>query len=85
MQYDQKKDKLVKKNPSKSLFQSLKIYTGMSDAQLKQDLNEKEKVLNYMVKNNITDVDDVGRLIAEYYTDKDNLMKFVNANKKFEE
>lgn len=85
MQYDQKKDKLVMKNPSKSLFQSLKIYTGMNDAQLRQDLSEKEKILNYMVKHNITDVDDVGRLMAEYYTDKDNLMKFVNANKKFEE
>jgi hypothetical protein len=38
-----------------------------------------------MVKLNITDVDEVGRLIAEYYTDKANMMKFVHANKKLED
>ncbi|KYK27140.1 hypothetical protein AYK26_00405 [Euryarchaeota archaeon SM23-78] len=85
MQYDQQKDKLVKKNPSKSLFQNLKLYTGMSDSQIKHDLDEKERVLNYMVKHNITDVDEVGRIIAEYYTNKHNLMKFVHANKRFHE
>jgi hypothetical protein len=75
----------VKKNPSKSLFKNLRLYTGMSDSQIRQDLDEKEKVLNYMVKLNITDVDEVGRLIAEYYTDKANMMKFVHANKKLED
>jgi flagellar protein FlaI len=85
MQYDQQTDRLVKKNPSKSLFKNLRLYTGMSDSQIRQDLDEKEKVLNYMVKLNITDVDEVGRLIAEYYTDKANMMKFVHANKKLEE
>ena len=85
MQYDQRKDRLVKANNSKSLFKNLKLYTGMSDAQVRQDLNEKEKVINYLVKHEIVDVDEVGRIIAEYYTDKANLMKFVNANKKFQE
>ncbi|MBU1198344.1 MAG: type II/IV secretion system ATPase subunit [Nanoarchaeota archaeon] len=85
MQYDQKKDKLVKVNPSKSLFKTLKLYTGMSDADIKKDLAEKEKVLNYLMKHEITDVDEVGRVIAEYFTNKSNIMKFVNANKKFED
>ena len=83
MQYDQKKDRLVKVNTSKSLFKNLKLYTGMSEAEIKKDLYEKEKVLNYMVKHDINEVDEVGRVIAEYYTDKHNLMKFVNDNKRF--
>jgi len=83
MQYDQKKDELVRKNPSKSLFKNLRLYTGMSDNEINHDLSEKEKVLNYLVKHNITTVDAVGRIMAEYYTDKSNLMKFVNANKEF--
>jgi flagellar protein FlaI len=85
MQYDQNTDKLVKKNPSKSLFKSLKLYTGMSDSEINKDIVEKEKILEYMLKNNIAGVDEVGRIIAEYYTNKPNLMKFVNTNKKFEE
>ncbi|MBW2990921.1 type II/IV secretion system ATPase subunit [Candidatus Woesearchaeota archaeon] len=83
MQYDQKKDKLVMVNRSKSLFQNLKLYTGMSDVDIRKDLSEKEKVLNYLIKHEITDVDEVGRIIAEYYTNKPNIMKFVSANKKF--
>jgi flagellar protein FlaI len=83
MQYDQKKDTLVKKNSSKSLFSNLRLYTGMSDVEIAKDLKEKEVILNYLVKNEIIDVDEVGRIMAEYYTDKDNLMKFVHANKKF--
>ena len=85
MQYDQKKDKLVKANTSKSFFKSLKLFTGLSDADIKKDLHEKEKVLNYMIKHEIFDVDAVGRIIAEYYTDKKNMMSFVNSNKKFED
>jgi len=85
MLYDQKKDALVKKNPSKAFFKNLRLYTGMSDSEIERDLNEKEKVLNYLVKHNIAGVDEVGRIIAEYYTDKDNIMKFVNANKVFTE
>jgi archaeal flagellar protein FlaI len=85
MQYDNKNDKLVKASSSKSLFQNLRLYTGMTDKELNMDLAEKEQVLNYMVKNEIVDVDAVGRVIAEYYTNKDNLMKFVKSGKKFEE
>jgi flagellar protein FlaI len=85
LQYEQKKDCLVKKSQSKSLFKNLKLYTGMSDSELKKDLIEKEKVLVYLIKNQVLDVDEVGKIMAEYYTDKERLMKFVNANKKFEE
>ena len=85
MQYDQKRDRLIRVGPSKSLFKNLRLYTGMNDNEIKRDLEEKEKVLNYLAKQNIEDVDDVGRIIAEYYTDKPNLMRFVNANKKFQE
>lgn len=85
LQYDQKKDKLVWKSKSKSLFANLRLYTGMSDSEIKKDLAEKQKVLDYLIKNNIVDVDAVGRVMAEYYTNKEMLMKHVHANKKLED
>ena len=48
-------------------------------------MSEKEKVLKYLVKNNYDTVDSVGRIMAEYYTNKENLMKFVNTNKIFKD
>ena len=81
MQYDSKKDRLVKKNPSKALFNSLKLYTGMTDADIKRDLKEKEQVLSYLDKLDITSVDGVGRVIAEYYTNKGNLLRHIKEKK----
>jgi len=82
MQYDNKKDALVKKKASKSLIDNLKLYTGFSDAEIGKNLREKEQVLNYLLKLNIDTVDGVGRVIAEYYTNKENLFKFIKMGKK---
>ena len=38
-------------------------------------------VLKYLVKNNIDHVDSVGRVMAEYYTNNENMMKYVCSNK----
>ncbi len=84
LQYDQKKDMLVKKNESKSFYDNLRLYTGYSDQEINQDFAEKESVLKYLMDQNIESVDGVGRVIAEYYINKDNIMKHVNKNAPFE-
>ncbi|MBR9692580.1 CpaF family protein [Candidatus Woesearchaeota archaeon] len=83
LQYDPKKDKLVKVNKSKSFIQTLKLFTGMSDAELQSEIREKQQVIDYLVKQDILDVDAVGRIIAEYYTDKKNIMGYVRSGKPF--
>ena len=54
---------------------------GASQSSIKKELAEKEIILKWLVKQNINTVDEVGRVMAEYYTNKDNLMKFVRRNK----
>jgi flagellar protein FlaI len=83
LQYDAKKDSLVKVNKSKAFLQTLKLFTGMTDKELMNEIKEKEKVIDYLVKMDVLDVDSVGRIIAEYYTDKENLMRFVRSGKPF--
>lgn len=46
-------------------------------------MHEKERVLKWIVKQNINAVDSVGKVMAEYYTDAENLMKFVKKNKRW--
>lgn len=82
MQYEPAKDALVKKSKSKALFKNLALYTGFSQAQINKDLAEKKKVLEYLKKNKIREVDEVGKIIADYYTDRSNLMSRVNKGKK---
>lgn len=62
-------------DPCVRVFDLLRMHTGMTDKEFVADLKEKMRVLNYMVKNKINEVDDVGRLIAEYYRDRQSLLK----------
>ncbi|MGV8086041.1 MAG: type II/IV secretion system ATPase subunit [Candidatus Woesearchaeota archaeon] len=83
MQYDIKKDVLVAVSKSKSLYENIALFTGMTNEEISKELSDKVKVLKYLVSKNIDDVDGVGRIVAEYYTSKINLMKYVNSNKDF--
>ncbi|MBT4352601.1 CpaF family protein [archaeon] len=82
LQYDAKKDRLVQANKSKSLLSTLKLFTGFTDAEIHKTLQEKEKVLKYLVDMGIDTVDSVGHVIAEFYTNKSNLMKHISAKKR---
>ncbi|MGV8162675.1 MAG: type II/IV secretion system ATPase subunit [Candidatus Nanoarchaeia archaeon] len=85
LQYDPKKDELVEVNKSKVLMENIKLFTGMSDKEYQNELEEKITVLKYLVDLNIDTIDGVGRIVAEYYTNKENLMRFVKIKKPFEE
>ena len=82
MQYSVKADKLKNLNKSRVLVKELEIYTGMSPGEFKRDIIGKEKVLKWLVKQNIDDVDSVGKSIAEYYINSKNFMKRVRKNRK---
>ena len=70
-------------NKSKSLINTIQMFTGFTKNEMEKSLKEKESVLKWLVKQNINTVDTVGKVMAEYYTDREELMKFVNKNKPF--
>ncbi len=78
---DIKSGKSSKVNRSKSLFSTIELFTGFTGNELKKSLNEKERILKWLVKQNINTVDNVGKVMAEYYTQPDYLMKYVKKNK----
>ena len=81
IQLDIKSGKLRNINRSKSLYNTIELFTGFSKNELKKSLHEEENILKWLVKQNINTVDGVGKIMAEYYTDSDNLMKYVRKNK----
>ena len=83
IQLDIRKGILKKIANSRSLINTIEIFTGFTRNELNRSLKEKEVVLKWIAKNKINTVDTVGRAMAEYYTDKDNLMKYVKKNKVF--
>ncbi len=81
MQIDLKRDKMFKVNKSKSLLKTLQLYAGIGQAELNRQLKEKVSILKWLVKQKIDTVDNVGRVMAEFYTNRKNLMKAVHKNK----
>ncbi len=81
LQFDIKKDVLVKTGTSKSLIDTLRLYTGMTNAEIQKNLEEKETILKWLVAQKIKDVDEVGLVMAEYYTNSGSLMKRVRMGK----
>ena len=81
IQLDIRKDILKKVANSKSLISTIELFTGFTRNEVNKSLDEKELILKWMVKHNINTVDTVGRIMAEYYTNKDNLMANVRKNK----
>lgn len=81
IQLDIRKGILKKVANSKALLSTIEMFTGYTRNELNKSLNEKAAVLKWIVKNKIDAVDTVGRVMAEYYTNKDSLMDYVKKNK----
>ena len=81
IQLDIRKGVLKKVANSKSLMSTIELFTGFSRNEIKRSITEKEAVLKWLAKREINTVDGVGRVMAEYYTNKDNLMGCVKKNK----
>ncbi len=70
MQLNVQRDVLEEVAPSEVMTKRLRLYTGMTTEQIKQDLIEKTKILKWMVASNIEDVHSIGQVMSKYYMGK---------------
>jgi len=78
-------DKIIKVRDSIRLIDEIRLHTGMTDEDMERDLKEKECVLQWMLDNRINTVNTVGKVVADYYHDKENVLSIVNKKGKAEE
>ncbi len=71
------KDEIVKHSENSRLYESLSRNTGMSEKEIEENLSEKRKILDLLIKNNIRDLNDIGRVVKTYYGDKETLLEAV--------
>jgi flagellar protein FlaI len=72
---DMAKDDIKAVHRPSRLIQTIKIFSGLTERQMKTDIAEKMKLLKYMVKNNIDDIHAIGRIVSDYYTNRDYVFK----------
>lgn len=75
-------DTFEKVNDSMRVLEDLNLHTGMTPREINADLKEKEDVLKWMLKNNVKDIDQVGKVVKAYYRNRDLLLNLVRKNKK---
>ena len=70
MQFDIAKDALLKVKEPKRLLETLNLYTGMTPVEIYADIREKEKILRWLVEQDINDVNQIGLIMSKYYSNK---------------
>jgi len=78
-QLNMKKDIFNSNIPqSEVLTKELLQFVGLSSQEIRKDILEKSRVLKWLAKKNINTVDNVGHVIAKYYTNKNALLREIS-------
>jgi len=78
----QAEDKIAKYSESIRLMDEFALHTGLTYGEINKDLAEKKGVLDWLVKNNVHSIDEVGKVMAKYYLDKNAVLAAVQKNRK---
>ncbi len=62
------------------LLDTLTLYGGLTRKDMIDDLAERAMVLQWMIKNNLTGIDDAGYVVASYYKNKDKVIQLAKDN-----
>ncbi|MDD5171679.1 MAG: type II/IV secretion system ATPase subunit [Candidatus ainarchaeum sp.] len=82
--WDVRTDKTKAVNKMTTLADTLSLYSGMSEKEIEDDVAEKVEVLDWMVKKNYDDVDQVGQVVSHYYANPGDVMDAVRKGKALE-
>jgi len=83
MQLDHSSDTVKQISQPNKTIQTLNLYTGMSVDQIQGEINEKMAVLRWLASKNITDINIIGLIMSDYYTERQYLMSLVKTNKNY--
>ncbi|MBR9706511.1 CpaF family protein [Candidatus Pacearchaeota archaeon] len=73
-------DKILKHTDNMRVFEDIGRNTGMGRAQINRNLEEKKFIINWMIKNKFRSLEDFGKVMQQYYGDKEFLIKNIRAN-----
>ncbi len=71
------RDKIEKKHESQSLYENLRLHAGLEKEEIEESLKDRRKILNWMVENEINQVNTVGKVIAEFYQNEERVVGMV--------
>jgi hypothetical protein len=70
-------DEIVKNSESIRFEDELSLHTGMNFQAIRDEIKTKQQILDWMVTNNLHNINQVGRVMAEYYMDEEKVLEWV--------
>ncbi|MFH1590796.1 MAG: ATPase, T2SS/T4P/T4SS family [archaeon] len=67
MRYDAAKGSLIQIKQPDHIFRTISLFTGFTRERILQNLDEKIKLLRWLVDNEVDDIHEVGRFFRQYY------------------
>jgi len=64
------------------ILQKIKIQFGWNDKRLRQEIENRKKVLRWMMEKNLRSYEDVGRIVAQYGKDPQSVLKKIEEEHK---
>lgn len=74
-------DKIVPHNKSLAFFDELSRHTGMSEKEIWEEIEKKKKILEWALKNNLRDLNSIGKIMNFYYTNPEKLKEIIKENR----
>ena len=78
------KDDMMKHSESLKLNEELCRLTGATLKELAKEIKDKEKILSWMVKQEVKGIAQLGKILDAYYNNPDTILSLAEKNKKFE-
>lgn len=79
--WDPRTDRMVTSTENIRLYEKIGIHTGLSVDEVKEEIEMKKNILDWLVKNNVRQVEEVGKVMNRYYIDKETVLDLVNNDK----
>ncbi|MFH0861858.1 MAG: ATPase, T2SS/T4P/T4SS family [Candidatus Altiarchaeota archaeon] len=76
--WDARDDKIIPNVEPMRLFTELYRHTGLTRAEVVDDINQKRSILAWMVSHKVRQINDVGKVFNRYYIDRKTLMNVVD-------
>jgi len=73
-------DKIIMHNENSRFFEDISRNTGLSQKDVEKNLAEKKKILEWLIKKEIRDLNSIGKVMNLYYLDKEALMQAISEN-----
>lgn len=75
-------DTMVQHSESSLFFEELARHTGMSQAEINRDLEQKKHILLWMIRNSLRSLNELGKLMNLYYRNRPALLHAITNNDK---